>query len=123
MSDRARAVVVGLVLGFAALLLLDLTAILAETVASGQTSPWWPIAGYVGVGLLAAVGVGYGGRDRLVPAIAATVVLLVALPAVPAQAPAWVPALPLVPSTPATQAVAFVLVGAFTFGAVRGGKV
>lgn len=122
MSDRARAVLFGLGLGLAALLLLDLTAILQATVASGQTSPWWPIAGYVAVGLLAALGVAGGSRDRLIPSLAAAVVLVVALPAVPTEAPAWVPSLPLVPSTGATQAVAFALVGAFTFGAVRGGR-
>ena len=122
MNERMRSVVFGLGVGVGALLLLDLARILATSVGSGDTSVWWPVACYLAVGLVVAVGVTAGARDRLVPLLAGVVVLLAALPAVPADAPGWVPQLPLVPSTSAAQAVAFVMVGAFAYGALRGGR-
>ncbi|MFP4149669.1 MAG: hypothetical protein ACLFUG_09970 [Nitriliruptoraceae bacterium] len=122
MNDRVRPVVTGLVVGIVPLLLLDLARILTEAVAAdgGRTSPWWPVAAYLATGLLAAYGVAAGGRERLVPAIGATVVLLVVLPAVPAAPPGLLASLPLVPTTPASQAVAVAVAGAYLYAAVRG---
>jgi hypothetical protein len=121
-NERVRSVVFGVGVGVGALLLLDLARILAASVGSGDTSVWWPVACYLAVGLVVAVGVSAGGRDRLVPLLAGVVVLLAALPAVPADAPGWLPQIPLVPSTVAAQAVAFAMAGAFAYGAVRGGR-
>jgi hypothetical protein len=121
-NERVRSVVFGVGVGIGALLLLDLARILAASVGSGDTSVWWPVACYLAVGLVVAVGVSAGTRDRLVPLLAGVVVLIAALPTVPADAPDWLPQLPLVPTSLAAQAVAFALVGAFAYGAVRGGR-
>jgi hypothetical protein len=121
-NERVRNALLGLGIGLGALLLLDLAAILADTVGSGATSVWWPIACYLAVGAIVATGVSAGRRDRLVPAVAALVVLLIALPAVPSGAASWIPELPLVPSTSTAQAVAFAAVGALTLGALRAGR-
>ena len=94
MNERVRSVVFGLSVGIGALLLLDLARILAASVGRGDTSVWWPVACYLAVGLLVAVGVSAGGRDRLVPLLAGSVVLVAALPAVPADAPGWLPQIP-----------------------------
>jgi hypothetical protein len=119
-NDRVRNVLLGVGVGVAVLLLLDLARILGDTVDTGETSVWWPVACYLGVGLIVAVGVAGARRDRLVPALAGVVVLLVALPAVTAGATSWIPEVPLVPATAAAQAVAFASVGAFAYGAIRG---
>lgn len=122
MNDRVRGLLLGAGVGLAVLLLLDLARILADAVSTGETSVWWPIACYLAVGLIVALGVGAGARDRAIPALAGVVVLLASLPAVPADAPGWVPQLPLVPSSGVAQGVAFAAVGALAFGAVRGGR-
>ena len=124
MSERVRSVLFGLGVGIVPLLLLDLANILRDAIANdpGSTSVWWPVACYLGAGVVAAVGVGSGRRDRLVPAVAGIAVLLIALPTVPSDVPSWVPALPLVPSGVASQAVVFALAGAYGYAAIRGGR-
>lgn len=124
MSDRVRSAVLGLGIGVAPLLLLDLARILSEAVAAdgGQTSPWWPIAGYLGAGAVAAVGVAAGRRDRLVPVVAAVVLLIVVLPTVPLDGPSWLPRLPLMPADAVSQAVVFAVCGVLLTAAVRGPK-
>lgn len=124
MNERVRSVVFGLGVGIAPLLLLDLAGILQDAIANdpGSTSVWWPIACFFAAGVVAAVGVGSGRRDRLIPAVAGLAILLIALPTVPSDVPSWVPALPLVPSGGAAQAVVFALAGAYGYAAVRGGR-
>jgi len=121
-TDRVRGIVLGLGVGIGPLLLLDLARILRDAVASdgGQTSVWWPIACYLAAGLVAAAGIAAGRRDRLVPAIGAVVVLLVALPTVPSALAARIPSLPVVPATTPSQAIAFVLIGAYVYAAMQG---
>ncbi len=122
MNERIRAVLLGVGLGVATLLLVDLARILGDAIEAdgGDTSAWWAVACYLAVGLVVATGVASGRRERIVPAIAAVVVALIALPAVPTGAATWIPELPLVPATAAAQAVAFAAVGAFVYGAARG---
>lgn len=122
MTDRVRGILLGLAVGIGPLLLLDLARILRDAVASdgGQTSVWWLIACYLAAGLVAAAGIAAGRRDRLVPAIGAVVVLLVALPTVPSTLAARIPSLPVVPATTPSQAIAFVLIGAYVYAAMQG---
>jgi hypothetical protein len=123
MNERVRSVVLGLGIGLAVLLLLDLARSLAVSVGPGQTSPWWVVACYVAVGAVAAFGVVAGARDRLVPILAGALVALIALPTVdPAGVLGDLPGLPLEPGTPAAGAIALATVGAFAFGAIRGGR-
>jgi hypothetical protein len=121
-NDRVRGVLLGLGVGIGPLLLLDLARILRDAVATdgGETSVWWPIACYLAAGLVAAAGIAAGRRDRIVPAIGALVVLLVALPTVPSAIAERVPSLPVVPATTPSQAIAFVLVGAYLYAAIQG---
>jgi hypothetical protein len=123
-NERLRAVLLGLGLGVAPLLLLDLARILGEAVAAdgGETSVWWPVACYLGVGAVAAVGVGSGLRDRTIPIVAAVVLLVVVLPTVPADLAARLPAVPLLSAADASQAVVFAVAGAYVYSAVRGGR-
>jgi hypothetical protein len=121
-NERVRGVLFGLGVGVAALLLLDLARILRGSVDTGETSVWWPIACYVAVGLVVAVGVAAGRNDRLVPIVAGLLVAAIALPAVPSDAASWIPQIPLAPTTPGAQAVAFTAVGAFAYGAVAAGR-
>lgn len=122
MNQRVRGVLLGLGVGLAPLLLLDLARILDDAVAAdgGQTSVWWPVACYLGAGAVAAVGIGAGRRDRLVPVVAALVLLLVVLPTVPVGLAGRLPSLPLLPAAAASRAVVFAIAGAYLYAAVRG---
>lgn len=121
MSERVRSVVLGLALGVAPLLLLDLARILSDAVtADGETSAWWPVACYLAAGAVAAIGVGAGRRDRVIPIVAALVLLAVVLPTVPVDAAGRLPSFPLVPAVAASQAVVLAIAGAYIFSAVRG---
>ncbi|MFW6009709.1 MAG: hypothetical protein ACOC9I_00150 [Actinomycetota bacterium] len=122
MNQRVRSVLLGLGLGVAVLLLLDLAGILAGSVGQG-TSPWWVVACYLATGVLVAVGVAAGRGDRLVPVLAALVVVLVTLPSVdPSGVLGSLPQLTLGPANSASRAVAFVAAGALGYAAVRGGR-
>ncbi len=122
MGSTLRSVLIGVVVGGVPLLLLDLARILhdAHQRDGGQTSLWWPIACYVAVGVVFALGAAAGLRDRLVPVVAGVLLLLVTLPTVPSALADWLPAMPIVPSTLLQQAVAFVGVGTFGYVAARG---
>lgn len=119
MSQRVRAVLVGMALGIAPLLLLDLARILHDAVAAdGDTSIWWPLACYLATGIVAGVGVGAAGRDRIVGIVAGLVLLAFALPVVLGSLTGS--SFPLLPVTDVAQAVVFVIVGAYAFAVVRG---
>lgn len=121
MNERVRGVLLGLALGVAPLLLLDLARILNDAVAAdGDTSMWWPIACYLATGIVAAVGVGAGTRDRVVPVVAAIVLLAVALPAL--TRPIGDTSFPLLPTTAVSQAVVLAIVGAYAYAAIRGSR-
>lgn len=125
MSDRVRAVLLGLAVGVGPLLLLDLGATLRDAIARdpSSTSVWWPVACYVAAGAVVAVGLALGRRDRIVPAIAAAVVLVVALPSVPSGGTGWLSNLALpVADDAASSAALFVAAGAFGYAAIRGSK-
>lgn len=121
MNERARSAVIGVFVGLAPLLLLDLARVLQDAIASdpGSTSVWWPVACYVAVGAVAAFGVAASRGDRLVPAVAIVILLLAALPTV-AASPGWLPGVPLLTTRLAAQAVAFTLVGAYLYALIRG---
>lgn len=120
MSERLRAVLIGLVLGVGPLLLLDLARILRDAAEADGTGSWWALAVYAAVGLLVGVGVGLGRSDRLVPAVAAVVVVVAAvLPA--AGVGGWLAGLPLAASGDVAQAVAVTVAGAYVYATVRGG--
>lgn len=122
MNERVRGVLLGLGVGIGPLMLLDLARILRDAVAAdgGATSVWWPIACYLAAGLVAAAGIAAGRRDRVVPAIGALVILLVALPTVSSGIAGRVPSLSVVPATTPSQAIAFALVGAYLYAAIQG---
>lgn len=124
MNERVRAALLGLGLGVAPLLLLDLARILDEAVVAdgGRTSVWWPVACYVATGVVAAVGIGVARGERLVPGVAAAVLVVATLPTVPLDLAARLPAVPLVPGSTAAQAVALALAGAYLAAAVRGAR-
>ncbi len=122
MNTRVRGVLIGLGLGVAVLLLIELSTILTSAVGEG-TSPWWVVACYVAIGALVGVGVAMGRSDRLIPALSALIVVLLALPSVaPGGALGRVPQLGLGPSPGAALAVAFVAAGALVYSAIRGGQ-
>lgn len=124
MTDRVRALLLGLAVGVGPLLLLDLGATLRQAVRSdpaGGTSVWWPVACYAATGAVVAFGVALGRRDRLIPAVGAAVVLVVALPAVPSGATGWLSrVVPPVADDAAGFAALFVSAGAYLYAAVRG---
>ncbi|MFA9444698.1 hypothetical protein [Egicoccus sp. AB-alg6-2] len=122
MNDRARSVAIGAFAGVAPLLLLDLARVLHEAIRTdpGSTSVWWPVACYLGVGAVAAFGVSASRGDRLVPAVAIVALLLAALPTVATRPASWLPGVPLVTTSLAAQAVAFTLVGVYTYALLRG---
>jgi hypothetical protein len=120
MNQRVRSVLLGLGIGLAVLLLLDLARILTSSIGPDATSPWWVVAAYTITGLVVAAGVAAGRRDRLIPLLAAVLVGLVTVPTVPNVALSWYPILPFAPDAWSAQAVAFAAVGAFAYGAIRG---
>lgn len=123
MNERVRSVLLGLGLGVAPLLLLDLAATLRVAMQRDPTatSAWWPIACYVAAGALVAVGVAAGRRDRLTVAVASLVVVLAALPLVPLGGLRWLSGLP-VPGIGDQGGVAgvFLALGAYVYATVRG---
>ncbi len=127
MNERVRSVLLGLGIGVAPLLLIDLAATLHEAILNdpGSTSVWWPVACYLAVGVVVAVGVALGRRDRLVPVIGFVIVLLVVLPTVPSDAVDWMRS--VVPNLGsglgAPFGVGFTIAGAYAYSAVRGPKV
>jgi hypothetical protein len=122
-NERLRAVALGLGVGLAPLLLLDLGGTLATAVArdATETSVWWPVASYLAAGAVAAVGIGLARRDRLLAVVAALVVILVALPLVPASGTRWLAELPIPAlGDRAGLASLFVISGAYAYVAIRG---
>lgn len=122
MTERLRAVLLGLAFGVVPLLLLDLAATLQAAIVRdpGSTSVWWPVACYVAVGVLAASGVAAGRRERLIPAVALAVVGLATLSLIASPATDWVRVLPLLPPAGLDLAVVSALTGLYAFSVVRG---
>ncbi len=122
MNARVRSIIVGIIAGIVPLLLLDLARILYDAHVSddGATSIWWAIACYAAVGGLVAATIASGVRDRTMVAVAAAVVAVIVLPTVPSRAAEFIPTLPVLPSTFVQQVVAFVIVGAYFYTAIRG---
>jgi hypothetical protein len=121
-TERLRAVLLGLVAGVVPLLLLDLAATLQDAILRdpGSTSVWWPVACWFGVGVVAAAGVAAGRRDRVIPAVALAVVGVTGLALVMSPATDWVRALPLLPTPALPVAVVFTLAGLYAFSVLRG---
>ena len=122
MNERARSLVFGICIGLVPLLLLDLARVLSDAVSrdADGTSAWWPVACYLGAGIVAAIGVASARRDRLIPIVGLVVMLLAVLPTVPSETVAWLPLLPLTTVTDAAQGIALAIVGAYSYAAVRG---
>ncbi len=126
MNERVKAVLLGLGLGIAPLLLLDLAQQLrrAAGAEAGTSTLWWSLAVYLLVGVVVAVGVALGRRERLAPAIGAGVLALAVLPGLP-RALDWLPwpSFPLVADVveQLTGTVLLVL-GAYAYAAIRGSK-
>ena len=126
MSERVKAVLMGLGLGVAPLLLLDLAQQLRRAAGgeTGTSTLWWALGVYLLVGVVVAVGVALGRRERLAPAVAAGVLALAVLPGLPGgldRLP-W-SAFPLTADVveQATGTVLLVL-GAYLYAAVRGSR-
>ena len=125
MSDRVKAALLGVGLGVAPLLLLDLARQLERAAAGepGTSTQWWALAVYLLVGIVAAIGVALGRRDRLTPAVGAAVLVLAVLPGLPGGGPLTRLPVPLVADVARDlTAVVLVLLGAYAYAAVRGAK-
>jgi ABC-type Co2+ transport system permease subunit len=115
---RVRSVVLGVALGIAPLLLLDLAMQLSRVAEA--TTAWWAIAAYALIGAIVAAAIVHARRDPLIPAVAAAVLFLAVAPALPAPL-SGLPQLPIVGDAAASQRpVLVVLVGACVVGAIRG---
>lgn len=115
---RLRSAALGLGLGVAPLLLLDLAVQLSQV--ADATTAWWAIAVYALVGAIAAMAVISSRRDPIIPAVAAAVLLLAVAPALPSPL-SGLPALPVVGDAVAGhRSVLVVLLAACVVGAVRG---
>lgn len=118
-GTRARSVVLGLALGIAPLLLLDLAVQLSRV--TEPTTAWWSVAAYALMGAVVAAAVVHARRDALIPAVAAVVLFLAVAPSLPAPLSRF-PVLPVLGDAAATQApVIVVLVAACVVGAFRRG--
>lgn len=125
MSDRVRAVLLGVGLGVAPLLLLDLARQLERAAAGdpGTSTRWWSLAAFLLVGVVAAVAVAAGRRDRVAPGVGAVVLALSVLPGLPGQVFARLPTLPVITDVARElTAAVLVLLGAYAYAAVRGGR-
>jgi hypothetical protein len=117
-TARARSVLLGLALGVAPLLLLDLAVQLSR--ASESSTAWWTVAAYALIGAVTAAAIVHARRDPLIPAVAAVVLLLAVAPALPAPL-SGLPVLPLLGDAAASERpVIIVLTAACAVGAVRG---
>lgn len=126
MSDRVKAVLLGLGLGVAPLLLLDLALQLGRAAAGepGTSTQWWALGVYLLVGIVVALGVAMGRRERLAPAVGAGVLALAVLPGLP-RALDWLPwpAFPvIVDVVDQLTGTVLVLLGAYAYAAIRGTK-
>ncbi len=125
MSERVKGVLLGLGLGVAPLLLLDLARQLGRAAAGepGTSTQWWSLAVYVLVGLVVALGVAMGRRERLTPAVGALVVAIAVLPGLPGTGPLTRLPVPLVADVARDlTAVVLVVLGAYAYAAIRGAK-
>jgi hypothetical protein len=125
MSDRVKGALLGLGLGVAPLLLLDLALQLRQAAAGepGSTTEWWALVVFGLVGVVVAVGVALGRKERLAPVVAAVVVGLAVLPALPGDVFGWLPRLPVVTDVAGgTSSAVLLTFGAYVYAAVRGGK-
>ena len=125
MNERVRSVLLGIGLGVAPILLLDLAATLraSHTADPAGTSFWWVVACYAGTGALSAFGLLAGARDRLLAAVALGILLIGVAPWIPVAGLSQLADLPLVPFGSGgldAIGVGFVLAGAYTFVLVRG---
>jgi energy-converting hydrogenase Eha subunit E len=115
---RLRSLVLGVALGVAPLLLLDLATELARV--ADATSAWWTIAAYALIGGTIAAAVLGARRDPLIPALAALVLLLAVAPGLPDPLDAM-PLLPVIGEVAVAQTpVIVVLAAVCAVGAVRG---
>ena len=125
MNTRVRSVLLGLGLGIAPILLLDLAGTLRDAVERDPagTSYWWVVACYLGAGALSGAGLLAGARDRLLAGVALAVLLAGVLPWLPLAGLTWLTRLPLVPFGGGgfdAIGVGFALAGAYAYVLVRG---
>lgn len=123
MNERLRGLIFGVGVGVAVLLLLQLSGILRSAAAAdGSTATqWWVLATYAAVGAVVALGVGMGRSDRLVPVLAAAVLVVFVAPSLPGEP------LPFGPweiggqrGLGAGLAIGVVAIGALGYAAIRG---
>lgn len=118
MSGRVRSVLLGIGLGVAPLLLVDLALELSRV--GEAATVWWALAAYALIGGVVAVAISHARRDPVIPAVAAAVLLLALLPALP-QPLSGLPRLPVIGDVALRQrALIVVLTAACLVGAVRG---
>jgi hypothetical protein len=125
MNARVKGVLLGLGLGVAPLLLLDLALQLRQAAAgeAGTSTEWWSMGVFGLVGVVVAIGVAQGRKDRLAPLIAAVVVGLAVLPALPGDLFGWLPRLTVVTDVASSVSSAVLLtLGAYVYATIRGGK-
>lgn len=125
MSQRVRSALVGLGVGVGPLLLLDLASTLRDAAQrdANAANLWWMLACYVLAGVIVAFGLAASRHDRIVPAVALVVVVLVVVAAMPVDGLGWLISLPLVGALTTNHgvlAVGGVVAGAYAFGLVRG---
>jgi ABC-type Co2+ transport system permease subunit len=117
-NARVRSVLLGIGLGLAPLLLVDLALELSRV--ADTATVWWALAAYALIGGVVAVAISHARRDPLIPAVASVVLLVALLPALPAPF-AGLPQLPIIGDVAVAQRpLITVLTGACLVGAVRG---
>jgi hypothetical protein len=116
-NTRVKSILLGLGLGVAPLLLLDLAVELSRVADS--TTAWWAIVAYALIGASLAVAITQARSDPLVPGVAAGVLLLAVAPGLPPPL-SRLPLLPIIGDVAVGQtAVIVVLATACAVGAVR----
>jgi hypothetical protein len=116
-SGRLRSIVLGLALGVAPLLLLDLAIELARV--ADATTAWWAIGAYALIGATLAIAIGHARRDPLIPGVAAVVLLLAVAPGLP-QPLDGLPLLPVIGEVAVRETpVIVVLIAACAVGGTR----
>jgi len=126
-NAHVRSVLLGLGLGIAPILLLDLARTLRDSFEADPeaTSFWWVVACYLVVGAISAFGLMLGARDRLLAAVALGVLVLGIAPWVPVAGLTQLGNLPMLPlGSGGLDAIGIgvALTGAYAYVLVRGSR-
>ncbi len=127
MNVRVRSILLGVGLGIAPILLLDLARTLRDSHDTDPTATsfWWVLACYVITGAISALGLMLAARDRLLAAVALAVLVFGVTPWTPVSGLAQLGNLPLLPLGSGgldAIGIGFALIGAYAYVLVRGNR-